>query len=386
MATNFTIGKKIGLGFASVLVLTALLGGIGVYQMIQVDTGLMDITDTHIPLTDAVSEVDSLATSQNLSASLYAIHKEQTYIDDFDTYDEGVDTHFEEAQNIIKADQGLVDLGFLPQIDEIAKSHDVFGTSCKAFFEVIKKADSSDEDIMTAADAVESAYEPFMAKVDSFLEINAEEASSVSASASTAADRAKFWMTTISIAAVFVGSALAFFIARGVIRALKKIINSLNEGSEQVSSAAGQVSSASQSLAEGSTEQAAGLEETSSSLEEMASMTKQNADNAQQANTLASESQKAASNGTEAMQRMSTAINDIQKSSDETAKIIKVIDEIAFQTNLLALNAAVEAARTGEAGKGFAVVAEEVRNLAMRSAGGAGMMYFDDIRLYALIP
>ena len=176
---------------------------------------------------------------------------------------------------------------------------------------------------------------------------------------------------TVLVVALLTSAIIWFFVARGIAGRIHRVVTQLSDGAEQVASASGQVSSASQSLAEGATEQAAGLEETSSSLEEMASMTKQNADNAQQANTLASEAKKAAHTGSESMTRMNAAIHDIQKSSSETSKIIKVIDEIAFQTNLLALNAAVEAARAGEAGKGFAVVAEEVRNLAMRSAEAA---------------
>jgi methyl-accepting chemotaxis protein len=103
----------------------------------------------------------------------------------------------------------------------------------------------------------------------------------------------------------------------------------------------------------------------------MSAMVKQNADNSKQAASMAANTSKSAQKGKEVMGKMSGAIEKIKSSSDETAKIIKTIDEIAFQTNLLALNAAVEAARAGEAGKGFAVVAEEVRNLAQRSAEAA---------------
>jgi methyl-accepting chemotaxis protein len=152
---------------------------------------------------------------------------------------------------------------------------------------------------------------------------------------------------------------------------LDEALAQVAEGSEQVRSAAGQISVSSQDLAEGSTGQAASLEEVSASLQEMTSMTRQNAANSEHGRSMAEGAKESAARGVLSMERLSSAIAEIKGSADQTARIVKTIDEIAFQTNLLALNAAVEAARAGDAGKGFAVVAEEVRSLAMRSAEAA---------------
>lgn len=180
------------------------------------------------------------------------------------------------------------------------------------------------------------------------------------------------WIMIIGlISALIAGIVLAYIITTGITKPIDRVIEDLSEGSTQVGSASSQVSSSSQQLAEGASEQASSLEEVSSTLEEISSMTRQNAQNSIEANTMVEDTGKAAGDCKSAMDQMSLAINQIKTSSDETAKIVKDIDEIALQTNLLALNAAVEAARAGEAGLGFAVVAEEVRNLAQRSAEAA---------------
>ncbi|MBA3972783.1 MAG: hypothetical protein C0504_01040 [Candidatus Solibacter sp.] len=217
--------------------------------------------------------------------------------------------------------------------------------------------------VMEFAKGIDEAAKELVQQQRDFLAVSGADAASLQSQSLAAG--------VVLAAVLLVVGAGVVVVVRGVNKMLLVSIGDLERSAQEVAGAAGQVASLSQSLAQGASEQAASLEETSASSEEVHSMATRNTENTQAAAALMDDAAKKVHETIKALDGMVTAMGEIGTSSDKIARIIKVIDEIAFQTNILALNAAVEAARAGEAGMGFAVVADEVRNLAQRCAQAA---------------
>ena len=156
-----------------------------------------------------------------------------------------------------------------------------------------------------------------------------------------------------------------------ILAQLRETFEQINISAEQVNSGAIQFSLAANDMFDGATKQSAAISILSDQLEDISGQVQANAKAAEKTEELMDDISNKINVCSVQMSQMLLSMDDINESSMEIQKIIKVIDEIAFQTNILALNAAIEAARAGTAGKGFAVVADEVRNLAAKSADAA---------------
>ena len=345
MLKRLNLATKIGLGFGILLVVLGIVAWFG-YSGVRSDlTGLEDYRElarNNIKASDLRAGFLELrvANKELISA------KSKQAVEDCQKQRAGLEKTLDEAKKL-NTDPERARL--LTAFEEKLKDYEKFQTEVIA----LVSQPNGDGRIAEIRPQFVRLGGEIAASVEELTRLISEEQVKLGTVFQARVQRTVMTILVLSVVAVTLGVVVAVLLTLSITRALRGVIHDLSAGSEQTAQAAGQVSSASQTLAEGASEQAASLEETSSSLEEMSSMVKRNADNAEKANELAKHTRAAADRGSSDVQAMSTAMEAIQASSSDIAKIIKTIDEIAFQTNILALNAAVEAARAGEAGMGF---------------------------------
>jgi len=412
MFDDMKLSTRLGLGFGTLVLLVAFMGGMTLARIPTVDDAFHKVTDERIPRVALLNEVKGNLNQIGLSMRNMLImsapadlKKQEAQIE---SAGKNIDDGLAKLQAQIKVEKGKALLA------KIIEARAVYVPAEVQYINLVVagKVDEAKSQLLGVARPAQLAY---FATVDDLIRFQGEllkESGVEAASALVAINRA-VWVS--GAIALVLAVAMAAWIIRSVTRqiggepsvaadlarsvaagdlsvhidlrpgdttslmaqlremqeSLSRVVAGVRENSEAVATASAQIAQGNNDLSQRTEEQASALEETAASMEQLSATVKQNADNATEANALAQSASTIAIKGGEVVGQVVDTMKAINAGSKKIADIIGVIDGIAFQTNILALNAAVEAARAGEQGRGFAVVASEVRSLAGRSANAA---------------
>jgi methyl-accepting chemotaxis protein len=416
-SSGLTIGKRLALGFGSVLALMALLAGLAIQRVGQIDDILVHINDVNSvkqryainfrgSVHDRSIAVRDLVLAANAGAAAPTIELIHKLDNHYQASATALDALFAARSDILPEEKQA--LGRIKDVEQRTQP-------LIARLMALREADNVAEATTLLQKQAAPAFVEWLDSVNALIDLEeklndgaADRARSLSGSFLT-------WMLALLAVAFGAGAIAAWTISRkllgqlggqpddavriagaiaagdlsvtiatrpgdrssllyamqGMRDSLVTIVSQVRAGTLTIANASAEITAGNQDLSERSERQAGTLEETASSMEELTGTVRQNADNARQANALAVSASSVAQRGGAVVAQVVQTMASINASSRQIAEIIGVIDGIAFQTNILALNAAVEAARAGEQGRGFAVVAGEVRNLAQRSAAAA---------------
>jgi len=362
---NLKISNKLTVLIVVALFFVTVVGVVGYCYSSKANNAITSMyNDRLVPIRDlSLMRVNSNAGNANLLAILLSDTMQKKI-----TYNVDIKKRAVENNELLKAYESSVltkdEQELLP---EMKKNRDKYVESRNKVIE-LAYAGKSQAGLQLYRIETKKAFSDYIVVLNKLTDINVKIAADMNTQSVQDSKTSSIILITTLLSSFLLLTFLGLMISKMITDPISYAVKDLEEGANQVASASEQLSAASEQLAEGTSEQAAAIQETSASIEESDSMVKQNTDNTQEAAVLARKAKEFADRSNEKIDRMMISMEELKKSSDEIAKIIKVIDEIAFQTNILALNAAVEAARAGDAGKGFAVVAEEVRHLAQKSA------------------
>ena len=409
---SLRIGTRLTLAFATVLVLTAGLGGAAVISLGKLHATATQLATNWLPSVISTTSARTAMLEYRELETKHARAADASYRAEYEDKLKDVSavlaTHVADHERLTNA-------------GEERKLTEAFDSKWKEYLKSAGKvmelgrAGKADDARDISDGAAKMAFDEAVGLIDQLTKFNAEGGTSEAAIVAATYKAARLWTLGLVGAALLIGIGLSVAITRSLLRQLggepatavavaravahgdlstavplrsgdtqslmaelaqmqaqlARVVSSVRSGSEQVATASSQIAQGNNDLSGRTEQQASALQQTAASMEELGTTVKQNADNARQADELARSASEVASRGGASVTRVVETMRGINESSRKISDIIGTIDGIAFQTNILALNAAVEAARAGEQGRGFAVVASEVRSLAQRSADAA---------------